>query len=437
MTSRSPIFTDDFKTEPYWWEAAAPASALEPLPARADIVIVGSGYAGMNAAIELARHGRDVAVLDTDALGSGASTRTGGMVSSGQKMVVGGAMKGIEPSVFQQMIEDSIESFAFIQRLVEEESLDADLDIHGRFFGAHCPSQLPKLYEMGDILHRKTGVTVHKLDAASQRSVIGSDFYYGGILIDEYGGLHPGKYHRALRELAKRQGASLFSHARVVGIRESGQGKTVETERGIIQAEHVIVATNGYTDAAATPKLAKHVIPVKSYQVATEPLPADLIAKLIPHKRMITDSRRDLIYTRPSPDGTRLLFGSRPGIWQVGDREAASQVRRRMLEIWPELHDYRLSHAWSGNVCMTLDKTAHVGEMDNAHFAVGCNGNGVALMTWLGYRMAQKLLGTAPRPIAFDRATFERLPLYNGRPWFLPVASGWYRLRDAIDRRVA
>lgn len=430
------IFTADFKTSPYWWEAAPPETVLDPLPATADVVVIGSGFAGLNAAIELARHGKKVVVLDANELGSGGSTRTGGMISSGQKLVVGGAIKGISPELFSKMIADSIASFDFIQQLVKSEQLDADLFIGGRYFGAHTKKQLDSLYQMGDILHKVTGVTVHKVKRKEQASIIGSEFYHGGILVDEYGGVHPGKYNKALRDLARQLGATLFSHARVTAITPRNGGKIVNTERGAITAQEVLVLTNGYTDTLATPNLAKRIVPVKSYQIATEPLPPELMAKLIPGGRMITDSRRDLIYTRPSPDGTRLLFGSRPGMMDCDDKTAAIKIRERMLAIWPELAGYKISHAWSGYVGMTHDKTAYAGLMDNARFAVGCNGNGVALMSWLGYRTAQKVLGTEPRPLSFDRPTFKRIPLYDGRPWFVPFVSGWYRLRDAVDKRL-
>lgn len=432
----SDIFTSDFKTQPYWWDAAPPETALDPLPARADVVVVGSGFAGLNAAIELARHGKAVVVLEANELGSGGSTRTGGMISSGQKLVVGGAIKGISPELFNKMIADSIASFAFIQDLVKREQLDADLFIKGRYFGAHTKKQLGSLYEMGDILHKVTGVTVHKVKRDEQATIIGSEFYHGGILVDEYGGVHPGKYNKALRDLARQSGASLFSHARVTAIASNNGSKTVSTERGNIVAQEVLVLTNGYTDSLPTPNLAKRIVPVKSYQIATEPLPPALMEKLIPGGRMITDSRRDLIYTRPSPDGTRLLFGSRPGIMDCDDKTAAVHIRKRMLAIWPELAGVKISHAWSGYVGMTHDKTAYAGLLDNARFAVGCNGNGVALMSWLGYRTAQKILGTEERPLSFDRPTFKRIPLYNGRPWFVPFVSGWYRLRDAVDKQL-
>ena len=130
----------------------------------------------------------------------------------------------------------------------------------------------------------------------AQRAAIGSDFYHGGMVIDDYGGLHPGLYHRALRERAKAAGVLLRSHARAGRAMQGENGlKLVPTTRGTIRASNVIVTTNGYTGAEATPQLARRLVPVKSYQIATEPLAPDLLAELIPKARMVSDTRRDLI----------------------------------------------------------------------------------------------------------------------------------------------
>lgn len=433
--STTEIFAPGFKEQPYWWEAAAPETDLSPLPGKVDVAIVGSGYSGLSAATELARAGLTVVVLDGEELGAGASTRSGGMVSSGQKLVVGGAIKGVDPDLFQRMIGDSIGSFDHLRNLVETERLDADLHISGRFFGAHSGRHTASLARMGRVLHEVTGATVHDIHRSRQRDAIGSDYYHGGIVIDDYGGLHPGKYHKALRDLARRSGAFLRSHARVTAIETVGAGKRVVTARGTIAADNVVATTNGYTGREATPGLARRVVPVKSYQIATEPLDPALLAELIPNARMVSDTRRDLIYARPAPDGSRLLFGSRPGVFDTSDREAAFGLHARMTEVWPQLRSVRLTHAWSGFVGMTRDKTAHMGERDNAHFALGCNGNGVALMTYLGHQTARKLLRQQNRPVSFDRPDFPAIPLYDGRPYFLPAVSGWYRLMDAMDRR--
>ena len=209
-------------------------------------------------------------------------------------------------------------------------------------------------------------------------------------------------------------------------------GFLVRTGRGDIQAREVVVATNGYT-GKATPKLRRRIVPVYSYQIATEPLPLELLKEINPGRRMISDSQRELYYTRPSPDGTRILFGSRPSFLEMNERAAASNLAARLQEVWPKLARFRISHSWRGKVAMTFDKVAHMGREDGIHYAVGCNGNGVALMTYLGHQTALKLLGKANKACAFDTPDFPTEPYYDGRPWFLPIVSAWYHLRDGLE----
>jgi glycine/D-amino acid oxidase-like deaminating enzyme len=423
-------------SDPYWWDAAPPEVARDPLPERADVLIVGSGYCGLSAAAELGRNGTGAIVLDADALGAGASTRSGGMVSSGQKMVMTGAVRGKARERIADLLADSVASFAHIENLIAQEKLDAGYRKCGRFFAAYVPKHYDRLRRQGELLREMTGVTVHDIPRSEQRRVIGSDFYHGGIVVDEYGGLHPGLYNRSLRDLARRCGARLYSHAPVRGITREGNEFIVTTGRGTVRAREVVVATNGYT-GKATPQLRRRVIPVYSYQIATEPLPADLMREINPGQRMISDSQRELYYTRPSPDGTRVLFGSRPSFIEMGEQAAARILSRKLVEVWPKLASFRITHSWRGKVAMTFDKVAHMGTDEGIHFAVGCNGNGVALMTYLGQQTALKLLGRANKACAFDVPDFPTEPYYAGRPWFLPIVSGWYHLRDSIERTLA
>ncbi|MBL6456552.1 FAD-dependent oxidoreductase [Belnapia sp. T6] len=425
-------FHPDFRADPYWWDAAPPETTeAEPLPAEVEFLIVGSGFAGLSAALEAARAGVAVAVLDGGPLGGGASSRSGGMVSSGQKLVLTEALRGLPAEKTQAALEDSKATFEFLKDLVRREGLDADLQLTGRFFGAFTPAHLATLHRNAETLRAKTGVTIRILSRAEQRAEVGSDYFHGGFVVEDYGGVHPAKLNQALRGAARAAGAALHSHARVLGTTRRGDGRhEVRTSRGTVLAGHVLFATNGYTDAAS-PWLHRRIIPVMSYQIATEPLPRALMDQLIPHRRMVTDSRKELTYTRPSPDGTRILFGCRPRALQAEPETLALRLRDRMLRIWPELADYRITHAWGGFVGMTADRLPHIAEHEGVMHAVGCNGNGVALMTFLGWHATQLVLGRTNRRAFFADIPFPALPLPPAaNPVIVPVMSAAYHLRD-------
>jgi glycine/D-amino acid oxidase-like deaminating enzyme len=199
-----------------------------------------------------------------------------------------------------------------------------------------------------------------------------------------------------------------------------------------VQAAEVIVATNGYT-GPLTPELQRRVVPVSSYIIATEELPLELTRQLSPHDRMFVDGNRLLVYFRLSPDRRRVLFGGRVRLHDIDERRTAVGLYRKLLRVWPELAGCRVSHSWKGALAFTFDRLPHMGVCDGAHFAMGCNGSGVAMASYLGHQLALKLLGRSNRPCPFDGLDFPTRPLYYGRPWFLPAIGAWYRWRDALD----
>ena len=195
----------------------------------------------------------------------------------------------------------------------------------------------------------------------------------------------------------------------------------------------MVIATNGYT-GPATPSLRRRLIPVASHIIATEELAPELAASLIPKGRTISDTPRILTYYRLSPDGRRLLFGGRARFTQVTPEVSAPVLYRYMTERFPQLKGIRLTHAWTGNVAFTFDYLPHMGREDGMHYALGCNGSGVATMSYLGTETGRKILGGANRVNAFDGRDFPTRPFYSGNPWFLPLVGGYYRLRDRLDR---
>ncbi|HVY17793.1 MAG TPA: FAD-binding oxidoreductase [Rhodopila sp.] len=398
------------------------------------MVIVGGGYCGLSAAAELARRGVQAVVLDAGPLGIGASTRSTGGITGGQKILLAGPTKNVTAEQLAGMLRDTIASFAYVTDLIETERLDADFERCGRFLAAYSPGHYERLLRLGALLRKHTGVSVQDVSRERLGEVIRTDFYRGGILVEDYGSLHPAKYHRALRGLARKRGAALFSHTAVSAITPSGTGFTVGTARGEIAARKVIIATNGY-GTGTLPFFRRRLIPVASYHIATEPLPRERMAALLPGGRMVSDSQRNLIAMRPSPDGTRIIFGARPAAVDPPERHAAVLIHRIMCQVWPDMRGTRVSHCWRGRVAMTFDRKPHLGEVDGLFYAVGCNASGVAMMSYLGREVARRALGVQERPSAFETSHFPDRFWYDGRPWFVPWITEWYNLRDAIDRR--
>lgn len=428
------IFKENFTTNPYWWDAAPPETAMNDVPVKSDIIVIGSGYCGMNAAAELARLGEEVLVLDEREIGGGGSTRSGGMVSSGQKLVVTNTVQGVSAARRERLLNDSMASYDYIKNLIKTENLDADLKITGRFFGAFAPSHYERLLKQGQLLREKTNVTVHDIPREKQSLIVGtSHYYYGGILVDDYGGVHTAKYHRSLRELAKKRGVKFCSHAGVKKIKKLLNGHfQVITVRGTVEAKKIIVATNGYTHETV-PFLQSRAIPVASYQISTEILPEGLMEKVNPGRRMISDSKHNLYYIRPSPDGKRMLLGTRPGIFEMDEKNAAKVMYKKLVDVWPEMADIKLTHCWKGYVCMTWDKLTHIGEHEGLYYGIGCNGNGVALMSYLGYRLARIVTGQNEPACAFSEGKFPRGIFPGNQTWVVPFGAALYSGYDKFS----
>jgi glycine/D-amino acid oxidase-like deaminating enzyme len=171
--------------------------------------------------------------------------------------------------------------------------------------------------------------------------------------------------------------------------------------------------------------------------IATEELDPVLAARLIPKGRFLSETKRVLCYYRLSPDGRRMLFGGRPRFTQVAPETSARLLHALMVERFPQLAGARVTHNWMGNLAFAFDQLPHMGEIGGIHYAMCCNGSGVAMLGWLGQQSARKMMGGANRLNAFDGRPFSAPALYTGVPWFLPLVGAWYRHLDRRDRRAA
>ena len=438
----SAIFHPDFNALPYWWEAWRPnADGSADLPARADVVVVGAGYGGLATALELRRAGTAVVVIEADEFGSGASSRNGGAVSGGINLGKGlsGGRTADQDELAREaadMRRDAADSFLLVEEIIAREGIECFYERKGRFVGAYTPRHYDDLAGKLDALNRDAHGEATMLEKGRQHEEIASDFYYGGMVVRRSGKLHPALYCKGLLDACRRHGVTLCARTRVTRITRQSAGFLVRTERGEVAAREVVIATNGHT-GEITPALRRRVLPVASHIIATEELAPEVAASLIPNGKTINDTPRVLTYYRMSPDGKRVLFGGRARFTQVEPRVSVPALHRMMTQRFPQLAGVRVTHAWTGNVAFTFDFLPHMGRSDGMHYLLGCNGSGVAMMTYLGTQTARKILGGANRISALDERDFPTMPLYNGNPWFLPLVGGYFRLRDRLDRWMA
>ncbi len=418
---------------PYWWVDAPdlPRYADRPLPDRVDVVVVGSGYTGLSAALHLAKSGASVAVLERETIGWGASSRNGGQVLSGLKVGVETLVARYGLAVAKRLYAVSRASVAFVEDLIAAEQIDCEYARCGNLVAASKPKHFEAFKQTQELLAREFDEHHQLVPRAEQRGEIGTDAYFG-LMVEPYNAsLHPAKYVRGLAQAAERAGAGLYDAAPALAVERDGLGFKVRTGRGTIRANEVFAATNGYADAAV-PALRRRLIPIGSYIIATEPLGDDLAGRLLPRRRVVSDSKNFLHYYRLSSDN-RMLFGGRAEFVPPTDdstRKSAEVLRRDILQVFPELKDAEVEYVWSGNVCFTMDMLPHAGRLDDGvHYAAGYGGHGIAMATYLGAKMADVIQGKDDQN-PFRDMRFRAIPLYDGRPWFLPLIATWYRFLD-------
>ncbi|MGR3983760.1 MAG: FAD-binding oxidoreductase, partial [Gammaproteobacteria bacterium] len=268
-----------------------------------------------------------------------------------------------------------------------------------------------------------------------QHAEIDTHFYHGGAVYPKHASLDPARYHRGLLQCARERGATILAHCAVRHIARAGRGFEITTAKGKLRAAEIVLATGGYSGALppALKWLRRRIIPVASYLIATEPLPPQTAARLLPNARVVTDSRRLVVYYRLCPQRRRLLFGGRVSAGSAGLRESALRLRLQMLRIFPHLAAARISHSWMGLVGYTFDELPHLGLRDGMHYAMGYCGSGVSLAGYCGMKIGLRVLGKPGAATALSQPPFPARAYYRRRAWFLPPAVLYYRWRDEIE----
>lgn len=425
------IFAEGFKTTPYWWDhSPRPDLGSPQVPQRVDVAIVGSGYTGLHAALQTARGGRSTLVFDAGDAGWGCSTRNGGQISTSVKPDLALLTRRHGAAQARAILQDGRDALNWIGDFVAEEGIACDFGVVGRFHAAHNEPAFRRL--VTGIENEPAGFESggQVVSRAEQRAELGTDAYHGGVIYPRHASLDPGRYHQGLLKRVIDAGASIAAHCPVTRIERSGKGFRLTTPHGVVEARDVVIATNGYT-GAVTPWHRRRVIPIGSYIIATEPVAPELMTRLFPTDRIVSDTRQVVYYYRVSPDRRRVLFGGRVSHGETDPRVSGPRLRAELVRLFPELATVRISHSWMGLVAYTFDTMAHVGQHDGMYYAMGYCGSGVSMASYLGMRTGQKVLGLKDGRTGFDGATFQTRPLYYGNPWFLSASVSYYRWRDS------
>lgn len=397
---------------------------------RVDVCIVGAGFTGLSAALELAERGYEVCVVEAERVGWGASGRNGGQICSaynrGQDVIAG--MVGDDNA---RVIWDiSEQAKDLIRQRVEKYDIDCDLT-WGYLHCASKPSHMQGL-EKTMAAWQAAGVTgLEMFDRDGLKDRLGTEIYHGAFRETGAGHLHPLNYVLGLGQAAASNGARIYERSRVTRVSTEGE-PVVETEQGSVRAKYLILAGNAYLGNLAAP-LFHRIMPVSSFIVATEPLGENRARGLIRDNEAVVNSLYIVDYYRLSADN-RMLFGGRANYTGHQPRDLFADMGPRMLKVFPQLADARLDYAWGGILGITINRLPHVGRLgESTLFAHGYCGHGVAMSGMCGKLMAEAIAGTAERFDVMSRICHQPFPGGPIRTPMLALGMLYYRIRDLLS----
>ena len=381
--------------DPYWWQAAPPQDFhIEQWPERADVVIIGGGYTGFGAAIPLARAGLDVVVLERDQIGSGASTRNGGITSGNLRLSFDDLAKRFGADKATAFYQEAKAARADLAQFIISEKIDCDLQQSGRLVGALRPESLDSMRRDAERLTKLLDIKATVYDRASLPYYIDTSRYCGGMIRDDIGGIHPAKLLAGMCQIARQASVKIATQTKVIAVSQQNTSSPaskfrIETSRGIIHAGHVISATNAYTDAGQ-PWLRRRLVPVISEMIATEELGENMVRSLMPGLNMYGEALQLGHYYRPSPDGKRILLGGR----RMSPNPAMARKRlvQGLTSIFPQLVDITITNHWFGFVTFPFDQLPKLAVHDGVIYPSGYCGSGTVWARWLGQKAAHMVL---------------------------------------------
>jgi len=437
LWSNSLIGSDTQLNQRSYYEASVECAApLPPLQGQVDVdvVVVGGGFAGLSAAIELAERGLSVALLEADRICSGASGRNGGQTivgfASGQDVIESQLGKADALRLWDM----SVQAVRLVDARIAQHAIACDR-VQGYLYVADSPRKADALRDELATLERVYGLPSTLVTGAAVQDMIRSPRFCAAGYETVSGHLHPLKYGLGLARAARDLGVQMFEHSAVVDL-QRGDNVTAVTAQGTVRARFAVLAGNctlGEYGPRIAPQIGARIMPVGTYMVATSPLSPELCASLIPSNAAVCDNNFVLDYFRFSADH-RMLFGGRVSYTTRTPPDLDASMRKRMARVFPQLASVPLEFVWGGFVDISMNRAPDFGRLaDNIYYLQGFSGHGVALAGLAGQLAAQAIAGQAERFDLFARLRHHEFP--GGKALRTPTLAlaMWYQqLRDLM-----
>ena len=429
------IDTDNIVWPPSLWAAVTPpGEALASVEGalQADVLVIGAGYTGLSTALHLRKAGVDVAVIEAMEPGWGASGSNNGQVIP--------ALTRVDPDDLIQRYGAAGERFAGLIRdsaallfdTVREHGIAAEAEQTGWIQPAHTPGRM-KIAERRARQWARLGAPAELLSAERVRDMLGSDAWHGGWWNPTGGHINPLALARGLARVVTAQGGRIYARSPALGYaRERGRW-VVRTPKGTVSARALVLATNAYTGeiaAALAPAIARELVPVPAWMMATEPLPEAARRSVLPGRQAMSDTHGELYFCRYDARH-RLVTGGALIVPYGRERRMKAQVGARLARLFPQIGNVRFDYMWSGYIGMNPDYTPRFHRLGpDAYAWAGCNGRGVALALAAGRELAKAVRGTPEGELALPFSEPAPIPLQGIVRALSPLMMLLYRYRD-------
>ena len=420
---------------PSLWAATAPDRPLRPALAGTedtDVAVIGAGFTGLSAAIEARRRGHAVTVVEGKAAGWGASGRNNGQVIPILTSAEPDAWVARHGAAGERMVKLIGNSADVLFDLAREFDMKAEAEQTGWFQPAHSPGRVALSRKRVEAWQRH-GFPAELKDARQTADLLGSEFWYGGMYNRSGGHINPLALAREMARAAEGLGAVIFEQSPVRSYAREGAHWVIRTGTGTLRARALILATNAYTGELTpglAPRIARSVVPVLSWQMATEPLGDNLRASILPGRQAVSDTRGDLRFFRYDARNRLVTGGVVIGAHDVQNRVRA-KAARSLAEAYPEMGAPVMTHVWSGYIGMNRDRFPRIHSLGPDGWAwTGCNGRGVALGTSLGRELARAATGQPVGELALPVTEPRPFPLHGVVRRLAPTYLAWLRRQD-------